>query len=487
MAKSFLEDFKWARRIKLLNKILTIGCIIFTVIGINIFSMRHFYRFDRQRGHNFALEKFSLDVVTSLEDPVEIFLFYGHNSSDDSIPFFVNDLRNLLKEYCHVAPDRIRVKFIDVVQQPRVAEELALKFGTMTTNGVIIASGGNFRVIPAFDFYEFKDGIASGFCGERIISNELFKFSKKEAKKVFFSTGHGEIDCGSVHPLYGSSVARELLRQRGYVVEKIKLAEYIFEKDAKLLIIAGAQTNFTESEIQVLRTFLRRGGNVLILLSPPKLCGFEDFFFDWGILADDMLIMNENGEHLGLSGDNIIDHFAEHKITKPLLDMQLAAFLGLCQPVRRDIGSTVEHRRITSLLFSGEKTFAKLDYLQSKPKYNSTEDLMGPVPIATLSEEIVDEGTGHGGGKLLVVGSANFITNNRFCVLGNKVLWNAMVTWLMDDDNLNSDSIGTRMMESYKITLSKTEFMNIGKMLLFIPLLLLLIGWIIGHMRRNFR
>jgi hypothetical protein len=356
---SFGEDFKWARKIKLLNKMLGAIVILLVVAAINIFSMRHFIRFDWQKKHNFALEEFSLNVLNILEDPVEIYLFYGR-SQDDAIPFFVNDLRNLLKEYKHAASQWIRVKFIDTVQQQRMADELSLRFRAVTSNSIVIASRKHFRIIPAFELYAFKDGVVSGFKGEQIISDEILKLSNRETKKILFSTGHGEMDIVSVHPLYGSSSVKELLRQNGYRVEKIKLAEKIDDGSVRLLIIAGAQTNFAEKEIQVLRNFLKRDGRILILLSPPRVCGLEDLFFDWGILADDMLIIGNN-DHLGISGDNMIDNFAEHPITQPMLTMQLVALFGLC---RRFASTSVlqQSSRKQDRYFLREETFAKLDY-----------------------------------------------------------------------------------------------------------------------------
>ncbi|MDR3317281.1 MAG: GldG family protein [Puniceicoccales bacterium] len=481
-----LEDFKWARKIKLLNKILEIICIILTVLGINIISMRHFVRFDLQKKHNFALEEFSLNVLKLLEDPFEIYLFYGR-SKDNSIPFFVNDLRNLLKEYRHASSEKISIKFIDTIQQSRMAEELSLRFGTVANNSIIISNREHFRIIPAFELYEFKEGIVSGFKGEQIISDEILKLSNRESKKILFSTGHGEIDSDSVHPLYGSSMVKELLRQNGYGVEKIKLTENIQDRSARLLIIAGPQTNFSETEVKILRDFLKYDGRILILLSPPKVCGLEDLFFDWGILADDMLIMSTNGDRLGISGDNIIDKFEDHKMMKPMLDMKLSALFGLCQPVRKDIGAPTKQHRVTLLFASGEKTFAKLDYLQRKLKYNPAEDLVGPIPLAALSEEIIDEKTVAKHGKLLVVGSSDFVNNNRFCVLGNKILFNAIVTWLLDETAIISDSIKICPTENYKITLSKSELYKIGRVLLLIPLLILLFGYLITYIRRNTR
>ncbi|MDR2371735.1 MAG: GldG family protein [Puniceicoccales bacterium] len=477
------EDFKWVRKIKLLNKMLGIVIILLVVTAINIFSTRHFIRFDCQKKHNFALEEFSLNVLNILEDPVEIYLFYGR-SQDDTMPFFVNDLRNLLKEYKHAASQWIKVKFIDTVQQQRMAEELSLRFGAVTSNSIVISSREHFRIIPAFELYEFKDGVVSGFKGERIISDEILKLSNRETKKVLFSVGHGEIDIDSIHPLYGSSSVKELLRQNGYRVEKVKLTEKIDDSNVRLLVIAGAQTNFAEKEIQVLRNFLKRDGRILILLSPPRICDLGDLFFDWGILADDMLIIGNN-DHLGLSGEHMIDNFVEHPITQPMLSMQLVALFGLCQPVRLDIGAPVKQYKAVPLFSSGEKTFAKLDYLQRKPQYNPAEDLVGPVSVAVLSEHMIDEKTPGTQGKLLVVGSADFINNNRFCVLGNKILFNSVATWLLEGTDLLSNSVQIRPMENYKITLSRAELFKIGMILLLIPFCILLFGHLVAYIRRN--
>jgi ABC-type uncharacterized transport system involved in gliding motility auxiliary subunit len=112
---------------------------------------------------------------------------------------------------------------------------------------------------------------------------------------------------------------------------------------------------------------------------------------------------------------------------------------------------------------------------------------MGPVPIATLSEAIAEGDAAHGGGKLLVIGNANFVTNHRFCVLGNKILFNSIATWLLDGGEQILASVKTKAAESYKIALSRSELVRIGIRLLLIPLLLLLFGWLAIYVRRNFR
>ena len=479
---SFFENFKWANRFRLIHKLLIFVLIVSFVVMVNSLSMRHYYRVDLRKPQNFTLEKFSLNVLDLLDEPVEMYIFYGqvYDENTSPTPQFIDDVRRLLKEYKSVAPEKIKVKFIDIEQQSKVAQQLALRFGMVLRNSVVISRGEQFRSISAFELYEARNGMLSGFCGERVLSNEILQLSNRDVKKIAFSTGHSEVDVDDVHPSYGGSALKEMLRQNGYRVEKLKVRNLSGKSSPSLLVIAGAQTKFTEDEIANIRQYLANGGNVLVFLSAPKLCGLEDLFFDWGILADDMLLISPH-HHLGVSGETIIDHFADHPAIRPMIDRQATTSFILCQPVRLDIGSPgVNLHKITELMMSDNDTFAKRDYLQRKLVYNSAEDLAGPVPVAALSEK-----NHEGSGKLLVVGSVSLLSNKYFNDLGNRILVNSLVSWLLGDAEASADSIKTQPIAHYKLTLTRMDLQRIGAAILFLVLLIFLLGQLISNLRRR--
>ncbi len=48
-------------------------------------------------------------------------------------------------------------------------------------------------------------------------------------------------------------------------------------QDAKILIIAGPQTDLMDNELDAIHKYLTRGGSIFVLLDPfkaPKLCAF---------------------------------------------------------------------------------------------------------------------------------------------------------------------------------------------------------------------
>ena len=61
----------------------------------------------------------------------------------------------------------------------------------------------------------------------------------------------------------------------------------------------------------------------------------EELFYDWGVLADDMMV-EDIGPDFAQGGDLIIRRFAEHPITELLVDYQITALFGLPRPMRTD-------------------------------------------------------------------------------------------------------------------------------------------------------
>lgn len=308
---------KWTKRIKWLNWVLSILVILAGFVLINLLSARHFYRFDWRKKQDSALTSSSLEIIKSLEHPVEVYLFYDR-TKEGKVPDFVDDLRPLLKEYKYASNDKIIVKFINRNQQPRVAEELALRFDSSTKNCVIIAYQDRFNHIPVARFYERGERKFVTFCGEAVLSNELLKLQNREAKKIIFSTGHGEIDIDSVHPIEGGSALKAMLYQEGYRIEKSRLDDTLGNKNAQLLVLAGPRTNFTTSEIEIVRQFLNNGASVLLLLSAPKICGLKGLLEERGIMVGDRLLLESQQSRQNIPENYITNRFADHKFVKEM-------------------------------------------------------------------------------------------------------------------------------------------------------------------------
>ena len=460
-------------------------CTLGILVLINFFSLKYYHRFNiSDKNNHSSLSQATTKTLSHLECPVDLYVIFSEDK-EGSVPFFVNDLRKLLNEYYHFAPNLIRYRFINYTQQSYLVENLSKRYGHIESNSLIIAYKDRLKVLPIFDLYSFEKGELRSFHGNSTLNNELLKLTQNTPLKIGFTAGHGELDFNSTQPLYGLSSAAEFLSQNGYSVNKVFLNSSL-DISSDLLIIAGAQYNFSKTEIEKISTYLDRGGKVLVLLTPTKLCGFEDLFYRWGILADDMIVVDQQDNHTSVSGENIINSFANHSITLPLIQTNTSILMGIIQPVRIDIGAPESNLLKQTPLFSANFTcFATNHYLQQPIKFNPSEDLSGPITLAVLAEKSLSEtDNSQSQGKLLVIGNSSFINNNSLYILGNKLLLGSIVDSLLDQKNQTLNFYSQPILSTHLI-ITKTEFIHIIKILLLIPGFFAFLGVLVFIARRR--
>ncbi|OYV46055.1 MAG: hypothetical protein B7X06_03895 [Verrucomicrobia bacterium 21-51-4] len=213
----------------------------------------------------------------------------------------------------------------------------------------------------------------------------------------------------------------------------------------------------------------------------------EELFFQWGILADNWIIVDPIGSSQASSGDYIIRRFAEHPITQFLIDYQLTVVAGLCRPIRLDIGASFDaHREVSPLMASSNDSWAQRSFNPYKiAKFDPTQDLQGPLSIAVVSEHSLGSQLGLQvpGGRLVVFGSADIIANHHLKLLGNEGLFLNAMLWGVRRENLVS--VLPRSIEEYQLSLSRAQLGSFGIRLLILPTILALMGVIVFLKRRR--
>ena len=83
---------------------------------------------------------------------------------------------------------------------------------------------------------------------------------------------------------------------QGYKVATVNLAsEGKVPADAKVLIEAGPTTEPFPQELQFIKDFLNKGGVGLFLLVDPQAPIARFLFKDWGVKADNDLVLDVSG------------------------------------------------------------------------------------------------------------------------------------------------------------------------------------------------
>ena len=334
-----------------------------------------------------------------------------------------------------------------------------------------------------------RDQTITGFRGEKAITSAIIDVATDDADKVYFVVGHGEMRLDDVDPLRGLSQMESFLRERNYLLATLDLAvESAVPEDADLIVVPSPQASLLPEEVEKLRRYMtERNGRMIVLLDPGRRHGMEDLFYDWGVLADDMTVIDTGSDFRSQSGDLIIRRFAEHPITDLLVEYQITALFGQPRPVRTDPASIGNERiKVSQLVGTSVQSWAERDYRTQDPiVFDESRDLRGPISIASISTRSAGSELGISipGGRLAVFGNSDFISNNLLRAFGNRTLFFNTMNWALSKNSLLN--IATRPLESYQIVMSEKDLNRILLYYSILPISVALFGTFIFIIRRR--
>ena len=472
--------------------------------GLNYLALHHGGRWDLTNHRRHTLSEETLAYLRSLQHPVKLYLTIDPNTDSPDLQQFYRDVRGLLREYVNATaaksgtggspPPRVTVEEIDVYKDKRATEAL----GIDQANVVIAVCQDQRKVIPLVDFYETEERVAVAFRGEQVVTSAILSVSSAERPHVYFLAGHGEAQPGDTNETNGLSVFAEQMRLRNLEVSVIDLTQTkAVPEDAALVIIAAPQGRYDPFEVELLRRYLsERAGRAMILLPPAVRHGLDDLLYDWGLVADDVIIAEPDPANVTEQNELRIAAFLPHPITQPLLDNQFSIYLGLSRVVRPDPGRPLDNSlRADVLAATSETAWGERDYRQRNDVYNPGIDLKGlagfeprnRLGVVVSSERITppkDLPFSVRGGRIVLFGNADLAANARIGAPGNLAMLLNTVEWCVDRDvQLNTLP---RPIERYQINLSQADIGHVRISLLFIlPGLAALFGIIVYWTRRS--
>lgn len=487
------EDFQYTRKTKKISRTLNIILAVSFVLGLNILASKFYFRKDLTENRIYSLSPETLAYIEKLKKPLEIFVTLPSPSSQPESADAYLMISRLLNQYQHVARNnknsKITIEYVDPFKQLQRAHQIAAQFGVQKENTIIFKSGNNYRQIVPAELYSLNHNGLEEFKGEQVFTSAILNVTGSQKEKIYFLNGHGEMRINDVDPLRGLSELNQLLNTYNIETTQIELNQLPeIPSDANLVIIAAPQTPFLPDEVAQLRRYLSdRNGRLIAFLDPIKQHGLDDLLYEWGILADDMLILDTGMDFKANGGDLILRSFTNHSITQFLEDHQLAVLTGLSRPVRPDIASPLDPRRtVTPLIWTSKTSWGERSHQTFLTmQFDPNKDLKGPLPVATLAERSVNSQLGINvpGSKFIVFGNSNFIANNRINSLGNRVLFQNTINWAIDlNDLLN---IPQKTLKSFQITLSQKDLIRFALGMLTIPSSIACIGLLIFAIRRR--
>lgn len=505
------DSFRTTRWVRTVNLVLQAVLILTLVVGLNYLARNHPVRVDLTKQRRFSLSAETLSYIQNLHQPVRIVVTQSPDDPKSS------ELRGLLQEYriaTEANPDgRIEVRYMDVYQDRREAEDL----GIAQAGVIVLLSGDRRHVVPIDSLYKTRQvpdpntnvpGAVvrerTHFQGEQELTAKLLDISNPERKKIYFLTGHGELNPTNTDALLGLSETRTQLRMRNFEVETLDLAARgKIPEDASLLIVTRPNSRFSQAEQEMLRNYLGpRAGRLLLFLDPGAAVdefGLNELLLDdWGIIVDDDLIFDPAPGNMTEDQDLLIYGFSDtHPVTKSFHTHGGAPLrLGAARSVRPAPGGSLASGISTVTLAATSATaWGERSYRLGRFEFTPGVDIR-PIPgmepknalgIVVAAERVAARaGLAFSvrGGRIVVFGTGDMISNKRIADAGNQNIFLNAVNWMADRDT--QLSIPARPIDRFQLSISAGDLAKLRYGLLFgVPGIAAFLGLIVYWTRRH--
>ncbi len=460
--------------------------LFLTAVGLAAWlSTRYVYEADWTAGSRNTLSEASRKLLATLSEPVQITAYVRE---EEGLRKAINDL---VARYRREKPD-IALSFVN----PDTAPERVREFGIRSDGELLIEYRGRKERLQALS--------------EQAMTNILQRLARNKERWIAFLEGHGERAAhGQANHDLGTFVQE--MEQRGFTVQSLNLAKTpAIPANVSALAIAGPQVKLLPGEVELIRGYLERGGNLLWLGDPGELYGLEPIADMLGVKFLSGVIVDPNTQTIGIQDPAMVlvaEYREAQAITRNFNTVTVFPWTaGLS--VNAPAGWTAE-----SFLTTLPKTWLETGNLDGPIRLDpNTDDRAGPLDIGVaLTRDVPEKTAGPEGGvvrtagtndaagtekkeadkkqpprqqRVAVIGDGDFLSNSYLGNGGNLELGLNIMNWLSHDDQFID--VPAKTAPDLQLNLSRAAYAVIGLGFLFVlPAVLLGAGLTIWLKRRR--
>jgi len=442
--------------------IVSIVVFLGILVAINYLGTRQNRRWDLTANQVFSLSDQTVKLLRELKEPVTFVVFDRTDRLDMH--------RDRFEEFTYQT-SQVKTEFVDPDRSPTRANEA--KIDALPT--ILVQYQGRTERVTS--------------TSEQDLANGLIKAITGQARKVYFTQGHGEKD-PALSDRTGYSTIAAALQQDNFSFEPLLLvAQKTVPDDATILIIAGPTTDFLQPEIEALNAYAAKGGKVLLLLDPPAKAGatqplLTQFLTDWGIKAGDDVVLDASGVGQMLGTDASVPVAAQyppHAITTGFRVLTAYPMARSMTPIPEGAKHTAQPLVSTSQQSWSEADIASISSGKGQVEFNEDKgDKQGPVMLAAAvsapasvtppkpanaSPDAADA-PATPETRVVAVGDSDFAANMAIGVQGNKDFFMNSINWLAQQENMIS--VRPRQPQDHRLTLTADQQNRIMILSIFI-------------------
>ncbi|NOX08904.1 MAG: GldG family protein [Gammaproteobacteria bacterium] len=420
-------------------------------------NQQYNYHSDWTKQQQNSLSEASIQLVTQLHEPLEFTVFMHTNKP------LRQQISGLLKRYQRHS-EQIKITFINPDLHPKMVRQYNVRLNGET----LIQYQGRSKTIQRID--------------EQSISNAIGQLIQQQQQWLLFLTGHGERKpfSDASHDL---STLTQRLQQQGIRIQQLNLAQTLSIPDnTQTLVIASPQSDLLQGEINIIRQYINRGGNLLWLTEPGADAHLYEIEQQLGIYRLPGMAVDANSLLLDIGDPSFvyITDYPGHP-----LNQSLSAGSLLPQPVAlQDRSEPQWQTRV--LLQTSKRSWTESGPISDTIHFDSdTAEQAGPLDLGwSMQREIQHQGQSRQQ-RIIIIGDGDFASNAYIGNGSNLEFASNIIHWLNHNDSLID--IPIRKQHNIQLNLGRNVQYIIAFGFLFILPLSLFITGIIIRTRRNRR
>lgn len=406
-----------AKNKTLIQQISNALLIVAAIVLLAYLSVRFKTELDWTANKRNTLTEASVKQLQSMSDELVFHIFAP--SGADSRHSVASDLDKYQR-----AKKNIRLDFVDPSTSPQKVRDYQINY----VGQIVVEYQGRRETLNATT--------------EPAITTALQRLAYAGTQTVVFLEGHGE---RSIQPGAQDAFDKfaQLLRDKGLKVESLNLVKTPKVPDnTSVLVLASPSRQPLDGEVQLIKDYVDRGGNLLWLADPDYPTGLQP-------LADALGVRWQNGYAIfpdyQVLGTGHPGFFAA--IDYPANPVTQGLDMVTLFPLVRSLSTEAKNGwKPQVLLHTMENAWLETgDINAGSVKYDEGKDTKGPLNIGvTLSRDYSPPGADASAKphpqRVALIGDADFISDAYLAQLGNQQLGLNLIQWLASRDaQLNID------------------------------------------------
>ena len=449
--------------------------VIVMVVIVNLIFTRLNITVDLTSDGKFSITEETVTMLSGLEDEIT---FYYLAPSGEEIDLF----DKILSQYTKYS-DKITLVKKDPIMNPKFASRYTAQQVEEFSIIVVNEANGRSRYVAYSDMlieeygmdyntYQYYSEV-TGLDMEGQLNSAIGYVTMEHLPTLYETSGHGMQELGTevISMLEKANIA---VNYGDNALDLLTTAE--IPQDCDVLLIHAPQTDFTESEVELLANYMNHGGNLIFVLSymnseHPNLMGLVN---DYGILLEDGVLLEGNAQNYLQYPTVISAKVVMHDITS---DVYLSKYV-IAQCASGMTFAENARETLTQRAFLTTSSEAYIKDVDFESYYKENGDPSGTYYLGAYVEDSEN-------GAELVVFSDLYMINDVYAsqsTYGNINLLINSVNALADVENTTAAVRTISLVEDDYLVLTDAQINLIGSLtVILLPLGLLVCGivWVV--------